>query len=30
MFVHPEQVAEIVRRHERIGKAKLVVSGATA
>jgi len=26
MFVHPEQVAEIVKRHAEVGKARLVVS----
>ena len=25
MFVHPEQVAEIVKRHAEVGKARLVV-----
>jgi phenylacetate-CoA ligase len=30
MFVHPGQVAEIVRRFPEIGKARLVVSGAMA
>jgi phenylacetate-CoA ligase len=28
MFVHPSQVAEIVRRHPEIRKARLVISGA--
>ncbi|UHL62900.1 AMP-binding protein [Paralcaligenes sp. KSB-10] len=27
MFVHPGQIAEVVRRHPEIGKARLVVSG---
>ncbi|MDR1969149.1 MAG: AMP-binding protein [Burkholderiaceae bacterium] len=30
MFVHPGQVAEVVRRFPEIGKARLVVSGAMA
>jgi len=30
MFVHPGQVAEIVRRHPAVRKARLVVSGAMA
>ncbi len=30
MFVHPSQVAEIVRRHPQIGRARLVVEGAMA
>ena len=30
MFVHPSQVAEIVRRHPAILKARLVVSGEMA
>lgn len=30
MFVHPSQVAEIVRRHPQISKARLVISGAMA
>ncbi|MBA3624670.1 MAG: phenylacetate--CoA ligase family protein, partial [Methylibium sp.] len=30
MFVHPEQVAAIVRRHPEIAKARLVVSGEMA
>jgi len=30
MFVHPSQVAEVVRRHAEIGKARLVVSGEMA
>jgi phenylacetate-CoA ligase len=30
MFVHPSQVAEIVRRHPQIGRARLVVEGALA
>jgi phenylacetate-CoA ligase len=30
MFVHPSQVAEIVRRHPEIGRARLVVSGEMA
>lgn len=30
MFVHPEQVAEIVRRHPAVHKARLVVSGEMA
>ena len=29
MFVHPSQVAEVLRRHPGIGRARLVVSGAT-
>jgi phenylacetate-CoA ligase len=28
MFVHPGQIAQIVKRHPEIGKARLVVSGA--
>jgi len=28
MFVHPSQIAEIVKRHPEIAKARLVVSGA--
>ncbi len=28
MFVHPEQIAEVVRRHPEIRKARLLVSGA--
>ncbi len=30
MFVHPSQVADIVRRHAEVKKARLVVSGAMA
>ena len=30
MFVHPEQVAEIVRRHAEVQRARLVVSGEMA
>jgi phenylacetate-CoA ligase len=30
MFVHPSHVAEIVRRHPQIGRARLVVEGAMA
>jgi phenylacetate-CoA ligase len=30
MFVHPTHVAEIVRRHPEIGRARLVVEGAMA
>lgn len=30
MFVHPSQVAEILKRHPQIGKARLVVTGAMA
>jgi phenylacetate-CoA ligase len=30
MFVHPGQIAEIVRRHPAVKKARLVVSGAMA
>ncbi len=30
MFVHPSQVAEIVRRHPQIRRARLVVEGAMA
>jgi phenylacetate-CoA ligase len=30
MFVHPGQVAEIVRRHPEVARARLVVSGAMA
>jgi phenylacetate-CoA ligase len=30
MFVHPSQVAEIVRRHPQIGRARLVVEGEMA
>jgi phenylacetate-CoA ligase len=30
MFVHPPQIAEIVRRHPEIGRARLVVSGDLA
>lgn len=30
MFVHPSQVAEIVRRHAEVAKARLVVSGEMA
>ena len=30
MFVHPSQVAEIVRRHPQIARARLVVDGAMA
>ncbi|MFJ1300515.1 phenylacetate--CoA ligase family protein [Pseudomonadota bacterium AL_CKDN230030165-1A_HGKHYDSX7] len=29
MFVHPSQVAEVLRRHPGVGRARLVVSGAT-
>ena len=30
MFVHPSQVAEVVRRHPEIGRARLVVEGEMA
>ena len=30
MFVHPSQVAEVVRRHPQIGRARLVVEGEMA
>ena len=30
LFVHPSQVAEIVRRHAEVGKARLVVEGEVA
>ena len=30
MFVHPSQVAEIVRRHPELARARLVVDGAMA
>ncbi|KNZ31365.1 MAG: AMP-dependent synthetase [Methylibium sp. NZG] len=30
MFVHPSQVADIVRRHPGVGKARLVISGEMA
>jgi len=30
LFVHPSQVAEIVRRHTEVGKARLVVEGEVA
>jgi phenylacetate-CoA ligase len=30
MFVHPSQVAEIVRRHPEVVRARLVVSGEMA
>ena len=30
MFVHPSHVAEIVRRHPEIGRARLIVEGAMA
>jgi phenylacetate-CoA ligase len=30
MFVHPSQVAEVVRRHPEIARARLVVAGAMA
>ena len=30
MFVHPSQVAEVVRRHPEIGRARLVIEGAMA
>jgi phenylacetate-CoA ligase len=30
MFVHPSQVAEIVRRHPQLGRARLVVEGEMA
>jgi phenylacetate-CoA ligase len=30
MFVHPAQVAEVLRRHPEVGRARLVVSGALA
>ena len=30
MFVHPSQVADIVRRHPEVSKARLVVSGEMA
>lgn len=29
MFVHPEQVAEVVKRHPEISKARLIVTGRT-
>jgi phenylacetate-CoA ligase len=29
MFVHPSQIAEVVKRHREIGKARLVVDNAT-
>jgi phenylacetate-coenzyme A ligase PaaK-like adenylate-forming protein len=30
MFVHPSQVAEVVRRHREIGRARLVIEGEMA
>ena len=30
MFVHPSQVAEIVRRHPEVAKARLVIAGEMA
>jgi phenylacetate-CoA ligase len=30
MFVHPSQVAEVVKRHPEVGKARLVVEGEMA
>jgi phenylacetate-CoA ligase len=30
MFVHPSQVAEVLRRHPELGKARLVVEGEMA
>jgi phenylacetate-CoA ligase len=30
MFVHPGQIAEIVRRHPEVGRARLVITGAMA
>jgi len=30
MFVHPSQVAEVVKRHPEIGRARLVVEGEMA
>ena len=30
MFVHPEQVAEVIKRHPEIGKARLVVASVNA
>ena len=30
MFVHPAQVAEVVRRHTEVSRARLVVSGEMA
>lgn len=30
MFVHPAQVAELLKRHPEVGRARLVVSGALA
>jgi phenylacetate-CoA ligase len=30
MFVHPEQVAEVVKRHPEISKARLVVDSVNA
>ncbi len=29
MFVHPSQVAEVLRRHPEVGRARLVISGTT-
>ncbi|OZI72083.1 phenylacetate--CoA ligase family protein [Bordetella genomosp. 12] len=29
MFVHPSQVAEVLRRHPELGRARLVISGTT-
>ena len=29
MFVHPSQVADVVRRHPEIQRARLVISGTT-
>lgn len=30
MFVHPSQIAEVVKRHPQVQKARLVVSGEMA
>jgi len=30
MFVHPSQVAEVLRRHPEIGRARLVIEGEMA
>jgi phenylacetate-CoA ligase len=30
MFVHPGQIAEIIKRHPEVGRARLVVTGAMA
>jgi phenylacetate-CoA ligase len=30
MFVHPSQVAEVLRRHPELGRARLVVEGEMA